>query len=59
MVPFLLLIRRIRMNQHAQRSPMDNQPRDERTKLRRCEDVDLEHGDGVWADGLVEEGVDA
>lgn len=59
MIPLLLLIRRIRMNQDTQRPPMDNQPGDERAELRRCEEVHLEHGDGVWADGLVEEGVDA
>lgn len=59
MIPLLFLIRRIRMNQHAKRPAMNHQPRDERAELRGCEQVDFEHGDGVWADGFVEECVDA
>lgn len=59
MIPLLLLIRRIRMDQRAQRAPIDDQPRDEGAELRGREEVHFEHGDGVWADGFVEEGVDA
>ena len=38
---------------------MDHQPGDKRTELRWSEQVDFEHGDGVRADGTVEEGVDS
>lgn len=38
---------------------MDHQPRDEGAELGGGEEVDFEHGDGVRADGAVEEGVDA
>lgn len=47
------------MNQSAQRTAVDNQPRDESAELRRREEVDFEHSHGVWADGPVEEAVDA
>lgn len=59
MIHFVLLLGRVRMNKDAQGSPMDNKPRDERPKHRRAENVDLKHGDGVWADGFVPEDVDA
>lgn len=59
MIPLLLLIDGIRMQQHAQRSPINNQPGDERPELRGREDVHFEHGDGVRAHGVCEEGVDS
>ena len=59
MIPLFFLINRIGMQQHAQRSAIDNQPRDERPELCWREDVHFEHGDRVWAYGVCEEGVDS
>lgn len=61
MIPLLLSrsFGGIRMHQRTQRSPINHQPGDECAELRWCEDIDFEHGDGVGAEGSVEEGVDA
>lgn len=45
------------MHQCTQRTPINHQPGDEGAELRGREEVDFEHGDGVGADGFVEEGV--
>jgi hypothetical protein len=47
------------MQERAQWAPIDDQPRHKGTKLRRREQVDLEHGHGVWPDGTIPELVDA
>ena len=47
------------MHQGRQRAAPDDEPRHEGAELRGRQDVDLEHGDGVWADGLVPVPVDA
>lgn len=49
---------RVRMYENGKRAPVDGEPRDEGAELRRREEVDLEHGDGVRADGLVPEPID-
>lgn len=54
-----VLTHRAGMHQRAQRAPVDHQPGDEGAKLRGREEVDLEHGDGVWADGFVPDAVGA
>ena len=60
MIPLILaLVDRIRMDQGTEWAPMDHQPGDEGTKLCRSEQINFEHGDGVRADGTVEEGVDS
>ena len=59
MIHLVLLLGRIWMNQDIQRAAMDDQPRNERAKHGRAENVDFEHGDGVWAHWLVPEGVNA
>lgn len=59
MVPLIFAFHGVRMHQGAQRPAIDHQPRDERSELCGREQVDLEHSDGVWADGTIEECVDA
>lgn len=53
------LLRRVRMHQRRQRAAPDRQPGNEGSELCRSEEVDLEHGHGVRADGLVPYLVDA
>ena len=59
MIPLLLLLRGIRMNERTERATIHNQPRNKRPKLRGREDVDFEHCYRVRADGVREEGVDS
>lgn len=60
MIPNLLALRiRIRMHQRTQRPAVDHQPGNKSPELGGCEQVHFEHGDGVRADGVVEEAVDA
>lgn len=46
------------MYEDGKRAPVYGEPRDEGAELDGREEVDLEHGDGVRADGLVPESVD-
>ena len=50
--------RRVRVHEDGQRAPVNGEPWDEGAELDRREEVDLEHRDGVRADGLVPEFVD-
>lgn len=47
------------MDEHAQRTPVDDQPGYESPKLRWGEYIYFEHGDRMRANGPVEETVDA
>lgn len=49
----------IRMHQRAQRPPPNHQPRNKGPKLRRREDIHLEHPDRVRAYGSLEQRVDS
>jgi hypothetical protein len=57
MIPDLII--GIGMDECAQRSSINHKPCDKGTELLRCEDVDFEHADGMWADGSVPDFVDA
>lgn len=57
MIPHI--IPRIRMNQHTQRPPPNNQPTHKRPKLLRREQIHLKHPDWMRADGPLEDGVDS
>lgn len=59
MIPLVLTLHRVRMHQGTQRPAINHQPWDKRPELRGREQVDLEHGDGMRADGAIEERVDA
>jgi hypothetical protein len=50
---------RIRVNQRAKRTSVYHEPRDERAELGGREQIHFEHADRVWADGPVENLVDA
>lgn len=54
-----LLVVRIRMHQRAQRPPIDDQPWDESTKLRRREEIHFKHGHRMRSDGSIPKPVDA
>lgn len=61
-LPFVLRdvrLGRVWMHQHRQRASPDGQPGDEGAELGGREQVHLEHGDRVGANGAVPEGVDA
>jgi hypothetical protein len=58
-IPFIFPWRRIGMDEHAQRAPVDDQPGYESPKLRWGEYIYFEHGDRMRANGPVEETVDA
>lgn len=45
------------MHQRTQRAPINHQPGNEGAELRGREEVNFEHGDGVWAERFVEEGI--
>lgn len=47
------------MNQSTQRATVNDQPRNESSKLRRREEVDFEHGHRMGADGPVPDSVNA
>jgi len=60
-LPILLTCHRIDcigMHQNAKGAPVDHQPRDKRPELGRCEKVNFEHGNWMWADGFFPESVD-
>lgn len=52
-------VHRVGVDQDTERAAVDDEPGNEGAELRRREDVHLEHGDRVWADGLLPEPVDA
>ena len=54
-----LIISGIWVYQSTQRSPIDHEPGDESSKLCGSKDVDFKHSNGMWADGLVPDAVDA
>lgn len=53
------VIASVRMQQRRQGTPIDNQPRNEGTKLSWREQVYFEHGNGMWAHWLIPYSVNA
>lgn len=49
----------VRMDQYTQRASVYNKPGYEGAELGGREEVHLEHGDWVWTDRFIPEGVDA
>ena len=56
MIPDLII--GVRMDQRTERTAIDYQPRYEGAELFGREDVDFEHGYGMWADRFVPDFVD-
>jgi hypothetical protein len=58
-ISFLLASCCVWMDENVQRTTVDEQPGNEGTELGRSEEVDFEHGDGVWADWAIEDSINA
>ena len=56
-ISFLLVGGSIWVDEDIQGAAVDDQPRNKGTELGRGEEVDFEHGDGVWANRAVEESI--
>ena len=54
-----LILTRVGMHERRQRTPIHDQPRHERSELRRREEVHFEHAHGMRTKWTLEEGVDA
>lgn len=57
MIALILWFDCIRMNESTKRAPIDNQPRNEGSKLRRREQIHFEHGHRVRSNRPIEESV--
>lgn len=54
-----LFLTGVGMNERRQRATVDDQPRDEGSKLLWSEKINLEHANGMWAKWSVPNFVDA